>query len=153
MEYSTKPTKSIIMKRLLFFCALMGIFLSVDAGPRLDVDVGDQVSIENVYENPEINTIQAPYLEQMTFAEIGNLGAENPGELSYYSVNEDQGGYKLYKGIPDGPGADMQCMSYEMDELTVKAKEITRTMAMVYHKRYQPLLQGRNDLKRKGVEI
>ncbi len=143
------------MKRLIFFCALMGIFLTVNAGPRIDVDIGDQVLMENVdtyYENPEISTLQFTDVGT-AMAGVLTIGSENPGELSVLSSNVDQEGYKLYTRIPVGPGSDMQGMMInEMDELISRINMDLRKMAKIYNLVYEPLIQDRNDLKRSGVE-
>ncbi len=142
------------MKRLIFFCALMGIFLTVNAGPRIDVDIGDQVLMENVdtyYENPEISTLQFTDVGT-AMAGVLTIGAENPGELSVLSANEDQEGSKLYTRIPVGPGSDMQSMNNEMDELISKINMDLRKMAKIYNLVYEPLTRDRNDLKKSGAE-
>ncbi len=141
------------MKRLIFFCALMGIFLTVNAGPRLDVDIGDQVLTETVYilESPEINNTPVAIIGPAMNV-VESLVVATPGELSVLSANEDQEGSKLYTRIPVGPGEDMQSMNNEMDELISKINMDLRKMAKIYNLVYEPLTRDRNDLKKSGAE-
>lgn len=142
------------MKRLIFFCALMGIFLTVNAGPRIDVDIGDQVLTETVYilESPEINNTPVAIIGPAMNV-VESLVVATPGELSVLSANVDQEGSKLYTRIPVGPGADMQgMMNYEMDELISKIDLDLRKMAKIYNLVYEPLTRDRNDLKKSGAE-
>ena len=134
------------MKRLIFFFALMGIFLSADAGPRLDVDIGMDCLTE-LSETPiDIHNLAITTTDRslgpIVFNETGDIGAENPGEIR---------GFSLYMDF-EVSAKDMQGVNIKVTKITTEIRPRPEARAMVYHQLYQPLNKDRNDLKRKGVE-
>ncbi len=149
--HRTTKTERMKMKKLFFFFALIGLILSVDAGTRIDVDIGEQVLTENVLtiEIPETPMLQVEC--NMVMPEVSGLEDQHPGELSSISVNMDQDGAKLYKTIPEGPGTEAQGVNIDMDELSVNRYDRNEAMARIYHYGYLPTIESRNDLKRNGA--
>jgi len=155
MQYCTEQQKIRNMKRLIFFFALMGIFLSVDAGPRLDVDIGMDCLVE-LSETPiDMHNLAFATIDQnlgpIIFNEAGDIGAENPGEMRGFSLYVDQDVSKQLKKHLEGPVEDMQSMNIKVAKITTETRPYLETRATVYDKMYQPLNGYRNDLKRKGA--
>jgi hypothetical protein len=144
------------MKRLIFFFALIGIFLSVDAGPRLDVDVGMDCLIE-LSETPiDMQNLAVATIDQnlgpIVFNEAGDIGAENPGEMRGFSLYVDQDVSKQLKKHFEGPVEDTQGVNIKATKTSTETRSYLEMRAMVYDKAYQSLNRYKNDLKRKGVE-
>lgn len=144
------------MKRLIFFFALMGIFLSVDAGPRLDVDIGMDCLIE-LSETPiDMHNLAVATINQnlgpIVFSGIEDMGAENPGEIRGFSLYMDQDVSKQLKKHFEGPVKDMQGMNIKATENSAKIRPYNEPEAMLYARIHRPVTQYRYDLKKKGAE-
>ena len=143
------------MKRLLFFFALMGVFMVIDAGPRLDVDVGVNSAINIDMEISTDVQSQDFILKEVhgtiVFNEVGSMGAQHPGDNLALSSHQAREAYN-YAQAPADPAEDTQGVNINDIETTANETYLDKKAAMVYDIHYQPCIQNRNDLKMKGVE-
>lgn len=141
------------MKRLLFFFALMGVFMVIDAGPRLDVDVGvfSTINIDMETGIQSQDFILKEVHGTIVFNEVGSMGAQHPGDNLVLSSHQTSM-FLTYDQTAGDPAEDTQGVNIDPIETLRGEIYLEDKGAMVYHANYHPCIQNRNDLKIKGVE-
>jgi hypothetical protein len=140
------------MKRILFFIALIGMFLSVDAGTRVDVDVGmDFPTVKQFIPHSQTDlTVNVDIYQEIpgpiSFDATMEIGARNPGVILVESLAanydfascEDTQGVMFYK-------------NFEIDFTLYAVREVLLPDDDKYVQALLVATSSRNDLKRKGA--